>query len=83
MAKEGLGMSELQYDFDFILHRSSKGKREALRRLLSDFAWHHMAELQKAAGYRYGARLHELKKEGVRYEVERRGENLFFYRMMR
>lgn len=32
--------------------------------LLSDGSWHHMREVQEAGGWRYGARLHELRKNG-------------------
>jgi bifunctional DNA-binding transcriptional regulator/antitoxin component of YhaV-PrlF toxin-antitoxin module len=59
-------------------------KRAALRQLLSDGAWHHMSELRKAGGWRYGARLKEIRDED-RVEVLKRqyGDNEFEYRLVR
>lgn len=37
-------------------------KREALRVLLSDGKWHHMSECRKVGGWRFGARLLELRQ---------------------
>lgn len=36
--------------------------QKKLRALLADGAWHHMQELQDVAGWRYGARLWEIKR---------------------
>lgn len=44
------------------------GNKEKLRRLLSDGAVHHMRELHAVAGWRFGGRIYELRKEG--YDIE-------------
>lgn len=43
-------------------------RRDALRALLADGLWHSMAELRTVAGWRYGARLLELRKAGLTVE---------------
>lgn len=61
-------------------------KRDALRALLSDGHWHHMSELRAVGGWRYGARLLELRRGagGPALEVEHRAvegsDNEFEYR---
>lgn len=66
--------------------KTAPTKREALRALLSDGQWHHMSELRKVAGWRYGARLLELRRGegGVALETETRAlpgtDNEFEYR---
>ncbi len=42
--------------------RTRGTKREALRALLADGQWHHMRELRDAGGWRYGARMLELRR---------------------
>ena len=42
-------------------HRTA---RERLLALLLDLAWHGPEEMERVAGNRYGARLHELRAEG-------------------
>lgn len=42
--------------------KSALPKREALRHLLADGQWHHMKELRAVGGWRYGARLLELRQ---------------------
>lgn len=46
-----------------------KSKREALLDLLSDGRQHHMSELIRVGGYRYGGRLHELRHD-FGYDIE-------------
>ena len=55
-------------------------KCERLRALLLNGAWHHMAELQAVAGWRYGARLRDLRLAGFDHEVERRADGSRWYR---
>lgn len=47
--------------------------KAALLSLLSDGAVHHMQECQKAGGWRYGGRIHELRKFGHDIETIFRG----------
>ncbi len=64
--------------------KSAPTKREALRALLSDGAWHHMSELRAVGGWRYGARLLELRQEES-LVIEHRsagGDNEFEYRLV-
>jgi hypothetical protein len=60
-------------------------KREShkarLLALLADGRRHHMSELIKVGGYRYGARLYDLRREGVDVETIRIGDDEFAYRM--
>lgn len=66
--------------------KTAPTKRDALRAMLSDGQWHHMSELRKVAGWRYGARLLELRRGegGVALETETRAvpgtDNEFEYR---
>lgn len=64
--------------------KSAVTKREALRQLLADGQWHHMSELRKAGGWRYGARLLELRQLERSLVMEHRnisgGDNEFEYR---
>lgn len=65
--------------------KSAPNKREALRALLADGAWHHMNELRDVGGWRYGARLLEIRQEhGVTIENRAAGDgdNSFEYRMV-
>ena len=57
--------------------------KQALLLLLSDHQPHHMSECIKVGGYRYGGRLHELRKEGREIETIRLGEDEFAYRYVR
>jgi hypothetical protein len=43
--------------------KAAPTKREALRALLADGQWHHMNELRAVGGWRYGARLLEIRQE--------------------
>lgn len=59
-------------------------KRSALRALLADGAWHHMSELRAVGGWRYGARLLELRQEES-LVIEHRSagaDNEFEYRLV-
>ena len=67
---------------------SAPPKREALRSLLADGAWHHMKELRAVGGWRYGARLLELRRcvGGFPLITEKRtlgADNEFEYRAFR
>jgi hypothetical protein len=60
-------------------------KREALRELLRDGHWHHMSELRKVGGWRYGARLLELRRQTPGLTIEHRStgaDNEFEYRAL-
>lgn len=52
-------------------------QRQGLIFLLRDGKWHGVKELRAAAGWRYSARLHELKQAG--YVIERRHVIADFY----
>lgn len=61
---------------------NAPNKREALRALLSDGAWHHMGELRAVGGWRYGARLLEIRREhGVAIENRVISEGEYEYRL--
>ena len=55
------------------MKRRGPTARQRLYKLLKDYRWHGMASLLAAAGYRYGARLHELRKMGCFIETRLRG----------
>ena len=57
--------------------------KEALYGLLRDGQPHSMSECLRAGGYRYGGRLHELRKEGHDIETIRVGDDEFSYRLIR
>lgn len=63
-------------------------KRESLRLLLADGRWHHMSECRKAGGWRFGARLLELRQGmgGPALQTEHRAisgsDNEFEYRAL-
>lgn len=64
----------------------SSGKRAALRALLSDCLWHTQEEMREAGGWRYGARLYEIRRGvgGPALVVESstpgEGDNRYLYR---
>jgi hypothetical protein len=66
--------------------KSAPTKREALRQLLADGRWHHMSECRLAGGWRFGARLLELRQGlgGPKLQTEHRSisgsDNEFEYR---
>lgn len=61
--------------------KTAPTKREALRALLADGAWHHMQELRAVGGWRYGARLLELRRAlGLTIEHRAIGDGEFEYR---
>lgn len=62
---------------------TAPSKREALRALLADGLWHHMSELRRVGGWRYGARLLEIRREH-RVSIENRcvGDGEFEYRLV-
>lgn len=55
-------------------------KCELLRRLLSSGAWVHMRKLAAVAGWRYGARLWDLKQRGFGHEFKRDSAGAYWYR---
>lgn len=57
--------------------------RAALIFLLRDSEWHSMRQCMEAGGYRYGGRLHELRKDGFAIETRRDGNDLYSYRWNR
>lgn len=57
--------------------------RQALLELMKDHRWHHHREMEKVAGWRFGARLWELVRyEGWQYEKERIGDDEWRYRLI-
>ncbi len=63
---------------------SQMTKAEALLRLLSDGKPHHMRELQAVGGWRYGGRIHELRKQGHVIEtITIRHPNEFAYQLVK
>lgn len=58
-----------------------KSHRDALLDLLSDGKWHKMDELAEVAGYRYSARIHELRKKGAKIEKQTLGGDVYWYRL--
>ena len=59
-----------------------KTHRDALLDLLSDGAWHTMTELAEVSGYRYSARIFELRKKGHRIEKQTLGADVYWYRLL-
>ena len=57
-------------------------KRDALLALLSDGRWHSARELTEVAGWRYSARLHELREDGYKIERQTLDHQLFHYRLL-
>lgn len=56
--------------------------KAALLALLSDGRQHHMSECARAGGWRYGARVFELRKEGYEIETIRLGDDEFAHRLI-
>jgi hypothetical protein len=58
-------------------------KQRLLSLLRKTRAWTHMSDLLRAGGYRYGARLHDMQKDGFTVDVKRDGKkpSLFWYRL--
>ena len=59
-----------------------ENNRSNLLRLLSNGRQHHMTACAEAGGWRYGARIHELRKQGYVIETIRLGEDEFAYRLV-
>jgi hypothetical protein len=57
-------------------------KARALLRLLSDGRWHRQDELAEVAGFRYGARLWDLKQAGHRIEKVALEAREYRYRLL-
>lgn len=56
--------------------------RDKLLTFLSDGRWHHMRDLERAAGMRYGARKWELEKLGYVIEKRHIGVDEWEYRLV-
>lgn len=56
-------------------------QKERILALLSDGRYHHMRQLNDIC-FRYGGRLHELRREGYVIETKRIGEGQFEYRLI-
>lgn len=69
---------KMQMELKGLARRESHKAR--LRRLLSDGRWHSMVECQQAGGWRYGGRIHELRKEGLVIDTRQDAEGVFSYR---
>mgnify|MGYP001608513202 CR=1 FL=1 len=54
-----------------------------LLRLMDKGQWVSMREMAATAGYRYGARLDDLKKQGWDHEIQVRAGDERFYRLFR
>ncbi len=57
-------------------------KEQMILDVLSDGRDHHMRELN-AIAFRYGGRLHDLRKQGHVIETRRVGEGEFVYRLVK
>lgn len=59
-------------------------KKARLLQLLKDRRYHTSNELLKAGGYRYGARLHNLRSDGYVFSVKQsvKSPSLFQYRLV-
>jgi hypothetical protein len=62
--------------------RRRKTKAGGLRELLADGRWHMQQECQDAGGFRYGARIFDMRKKGVPIETEDLGGGAFRFRMV-
>ena len=58
-----------------------KTKREAILSLLSDGQRHHMTELERVGGMRFGGRIFELRKQGHIIETIHIGADETAYQM--
>lgn len=56
--------------------------RSALSELLADGQWHTQAEMQAVGGYRYGARLLELRRAGQMIVTVKVGQGVYRYRRL-
>lgn len=56
--------------------------RDKLLTFLSDGRWHHMRDLERVAGMRYGARKWELEKQGYVIEKRHIGVDEWEYRLV-
>ena len=56
--------------------------KDSLLALLSDGREHHQRECLQVAGFRYGARVFELRREGYIIDTVRIGTDAFAYRML-
>ena len=55
---------------------------DALLELLSDNREHSMEECQRVGGWRYGARIHEMRRKGMIIDTIQKGVDVFAYRLI-
>ena len=73
-------MDNIHYMRDEMATRASH--KNSIRALLSDGRWHSMAEMERAGGMRYGARLFELRHhDKLCIEGHRIKAGVYEYRM--
>ena len=73
-------MDDTYYMRDEMATRASH--RNSIRALLSDGRWHSMAEMERAGGMRYGARLFELRHhDKLCIEARRIKAGVYEYRL--
>lgn len=58
-------------------------QRDAILALLSDGQWHHVRELHDVGGFRYSARVHELRAMGYEIQKVTLGDSIYHYRLVR
>lgn len=64
------------------MNEKRRSHKESLRLMLADYRQHHMSECIRVGGYRYGGRLHELRREGLIIETIQLGVDEFAYRLI-
>jgi hypothetical protein len=64
-------------------HYTVGTKNWKLVELLKNRCWHHVRELAKAGGFRFGARLKELREDGhtILPKRDKKDPSVFHYRM--
>lgn len=64
------------------MNEKRRSHKQALLELLSDGELHHMNQMLRVGGFRYGGRLFELRKAGHAIETVKVGEDEFMYRLL-
>ncbi len=59
-----------------------RANKVRLLELMLDGKWHHMRDMERAGGMRYGGRLFELHKDGWQYEKRTVGPNEWEYKLV-
>lgn len=65
------------------MNEKRRSHRDSLLALLGDGREHGMAECLQTAGFRYGARIFELRRQGYEIETIQHGADDFAYRLIR